>query len=293
MARSDAALREVRADLARVAASERPTVIKPPGRWPGLGLEELRRFRSICVVLAKRSLMVRYRQTVIGAAWTLLQPLTMMMVFTVFFGLVTRFPTEGIPYPVFVYVGLVAYQVVAKILNEGSQSVTANADLINKIYFPRAYFPISIALASLVDLLFSVVALAILLLFYGIVPGLPVLLTPLMIGLAVIAALGLSFWLSALNAEYRDITQLLPFLSQLWMFTSPIIYPSNLIPADYLPLYWLNPLAAVVDGLRWALTGTAAPPPEAWIIGTTVAVIVLVSGYVFFRSREPRFSDVV
>jgi lipopolysaccharide transport system permease protein len=293
MARTDATLRDARAEQARIAAAERPAVIRPPGRWPGLGLEELRRFWSICVVLAKRSLMVRYRQTVIGAAWTLLQPLTMMVVFTVFFGLVSRFPTEGIPYPVFVYIGLLAYAVVAKILNEGSQSVAANADLINKIYFPRAYFPISIALASLVDLLFSIVALAILLLIYGIVPGPAVLLTPLMIALAVVAALGVSFWLSALNAEYRDITQLLPFLSQLWMFTSPIIYPSNIIPPDYLNLYWLNPLAAVVEGLRWALAGTAAPPPEAWIIGTTVAVFVLVTGYVFFRSREPRFSDVV
>lgn len=235
--------------------------------------------------------MVRYRQTLVGAGWTLLQPITMMIIFTIFFGALVRFPTDNVPYPVFVYTGLLVYQAATKIMNEGGTSVQSGAALLNKIYFPRAYFPTSVALASLVDLLFSSIALGLLLIWFGIVPRLSIVFAPAMIFIAIVASLGLAFWLSALNAKYRDIAQLLPFFTQLLMFVSPIIYSSSLIPAQYLPLYWLNPMAVVINGLRAVVARTEWPPTEAWIIGGTMAVVLFVSGYLFFRKQEPSFSD--
>jgi lipopolysaccharide transport system permease protein len=270
-----------------------PTVIEPPRRWPGLGLAEFWRLRRICLVLARRSLMVRYRQTAIGAAWSLLQPILLMIVFTVFFGLLARTPTGGLPFPVFFFVGLVPFQMASKILTEGSTSVVNNASLLTRVYFPRVYFPTAVALAALVDLLLATVAMAILLLVFNIMPGSNIVFAPAFITLGWITALGVAYLLSALNVAYRDVTQLLPFLAQLWMFTSPIIYPSSIIPEAYRPLYFLNPLALVVDGLRWSIAGAPAPPAYAWLLGPLVSAVLLVGGYLFFRKREPDFADVV
>jgi lipopolysaccharide transport system permease protein len=267
-----------------------PTVIRPPGRWPGLGLGEAWRQRQICFVLAKRSLMVRYRQTVIGAAWSLLQPLLLMSVFTVFFGLFARLPSGNLPYPIFYLLGLVPWHMVSKLVNQGSTSVVSNATLVTRVYIPRAYFPTSIALASLFDLALALVPLALLLVIFGIVPGATVVLAPVFIAVAWLAALGLTYWLSALNVAYRDITQLLPFLTQLWMFSSPIIYPVSMVPEAFRTLYYLN---LVVTGLRWSIAGAPAPEPEAWALGLSVTAVLFVSGYLFFRHREPRFADVI
>jgi ABC-type polysaccharide/polyol phosphate export systems, permease component len=269
------------------------TVIRPPTRWPTLALHELWRYRSICMVLVRRSLMVRYRQTAVGATWAMLQPLLLMLVFTVFFGILANVQSEGIPYAVFVMIGLTIWQVVGKVLNEGSLSVVANGELVKKIYFPRVYFPIASALGSLVDLAFGFLALGGLLVIFRIVPGWTIVLVPVLVTIALAAVIGVSLWLAALNVTYRDIAQLLPFLTQVWMFTSPIFYSSSIIPAEFRPLYWLNPMVIAVDGLRWAIAGTSAPPIEEWIIGIVVAAILLCSGYVFFRQREPGFSDTV
>ena len=245
------------------------------------------------MVLVRRSLMVRYRQTVVGAAWAMIQPLSLMLVFTIFFGLLAKVQSEGLPYAVFVMIGLTIWQVVGKVLNEGSLSVVANGALVNKIYFPRAYLPIASALGSLVDLAFGFMALAVLLVIFGIVPGWPIVLAPLMIAIALAAGTGVSFWLSALNVTYRDVAQLLPFMTQMWMFSSPILYSSSSIPPDFRPLYWLNPMAITVDGLRWAIAGTSAPAIEEGLEGIIVAAILLCTGYIFFRHREPGFSDTV
>lgn len=269
------------------------TIIRPPRRWPGLGLAELWRFRAICFVLAKRNLMVRYRQTLVGASWSLLQPIMLMVLFTVFFGLLARLPSGGLPYPVFFFLGLLPWQMVAKILTEGSTSVVANASLVTRVYFPRAYFPTSVALSSLVDLALTTVALAILLAIFGIIPGPTVALAPVFVAIAWVAGLGVTYWLSALNVAYRDITQMLPFLAQLWMFSSPIIYPSTIIPEPYRALYFLNPMAFVIDGFRWAVAGAPVPPVEGWLLGPAVAGLLLLSGYLVFRQREPTFSDLV
>jgi homopolymeric O-antigen transport system permease protein len=270
-----------------------PQVIRAPGRWPGLGLREMWRYRSICLVLARRNLKVRYRQTLIGATWSVLQPIALMAVFTIFFGLLARVPTDGLPFAVFFYLGLMPWQMVAKILNEGTTSVISNSGLVTRVYFPRTYFPISVALASLVDLLLAGIALVILLVIFRVVPGLAVVALPVLVGVAWMSALGVTLWLSALNVAYRDVTQMLPFLIQLWMFGSPIIYPSSLIPESFRLLYFLNPIALVVEGFRWAIAHAPAPPLEAWVAGGGVAILLLVSGFLVFRRREPYFADII
>lgn len=272
---------------------QEPTIIGPPGRWPGLGLQDLWRDRALCLVLAKRNLRVRYRQTVIGAAWSLLQPVLFMLVFTVYIGWLGHLPSDGLPYPVFFFLGLMPWQMVSKILNEGSTSVVNNASMLQRVYFPRAYFPVSVALASLFDLTLTTGALAILLAVYGIVPGIQVIFAPIFIFVAWTAGLGIAFWLSSLNVFYRDVTQLLPFLTQLGFFASPIFYPGSLVPEPFQNLYFLNPFALVIDGFRWAITNVPPPPLNEWIVSTTSAVVILATGYLFFRSREKFFADVV
>ncbi|MDP8904244.1 MAG: ABC transporter permease [Chloroflexota bacterium] len=269
------------------------TIIRPSGRWPGLGLAEFWGLRRICLVLARRDLMVRYRQTLIGSAWAIVQPVLLMIVFSIFFGLLGRLPSAGLPYPVFFLLGLVPWQMVAKILNQGSASVTANAALVTRVYFPRTYFPVSVALASLVDLALASIALAVILLAFGVMPGVAIVVLPIFVAIAWMTALGVAFWLSAINVTYRDIVQLLPFLTQVWMFSSPIIYPATLVPAPYHVIYFLNPLALVVSGFRWAIGGAPAPPAEAWLLGSVVSAAVLASGYIFFRRREATFADVL
>jgi lipopolysaccharide transport system permease protein len=269
------------------------TIIRPPGSWPGLGLGEAWHFRSIAFVLAKRNLKVRYRQTVVGAGWAVAQPILLMLVFTIFFGLLARLPSDGVPYPVFFLSALAIWQIATKVLNEGSMSVVGNAALVNRVYFPRVYFPASVALASLVDLTFNALALTALLLIFGIVPGWTLLLVPLLVAITYVTSLGAAFWLSAINVMYRDVTVLLAFLTQLWFFTTPIIYPASIVPQQFLVFYYLNPMALVVTALRGALLGTPFPPLEAWPIAISMALLVLVSGYVFFRKREPTFSDVI
>jgi lipopolysaccharide transport system permease protein len=267
--------------------------IEPSRGWPSLDLAELWRLRRICLVLARRSLLVRYRQTVIGAGWSLLQPLLLMAIFTIFFGLLGRGSAEGLPFPVFYLLGLVPYQMISKILNEGSTSITSNGPLVTRVYFPRVYFPTSVGLAVLVDLALSLVAVAALLLVYRIVPGLSIIVAPFLVAIGWIFAIGVSYWLSALNVVYRDVAQLIPFLTQLLMFVSPIIYTSSIIPEPYRFFYFLNPVALVVEGFRWAFANAPGPPAYAWVLGPFVAIVVLTTGYVFFKKREPGFADYV
>lgn len=269
------------------------TTIRPPGGWAGWGLGEMWRTRSIAHVLARRSLMVRYRQTAVGAAWVILQPVLMMAVFTVFLGIFAGVGSEGIPYPVFVYTALLLWGAVSKTVAEGTGSLVANAGLLRELWFPRVHCPVSIVLASLVDLLVACVPLAILLLLSGIVPGPALLAAPLFLALAYAAALGVTLWLSALNVAWRDVGHLLPFLLQVWFFTSPVVYPSSIVPADLRVLLGLNPLVGAIDGLRWSVLGAPPPDPAVLLAGVLVAGTALVSGYAFFRLREPGFADLV
>ena len=270
-----------------------PTVIRPPASWPGLGLREFWRLRSILFVLVKRNLMVRYRQTLVGAAWSLLQPILLMTLFTIFFGILVRMPSGNVPYPVFYFIGLVPWQMVSKILTEGSTSVVSNSALVTRVYFPRAYFPVSVAIASLVDLALATVVLAGLMIAMHVVPTPYIILAPALIAVAWVTALGAALFLSALNVSYRDITQLLPFLAQLWMFASPILYPASLVPREYQALYFLNPVALVVSGFRSYVAGAEPPPVEGWVTGIVAAIVIFVSGYLFFRKKEATFADTI
>jgi lipopolysaccharide transport system permease protein len=244
-------------------------------------------------VLARRTLMVRYRQTFVGAAWAVLEPLLLMLTFTVFFGLLGRTSSDGIPYPVFFLSGLVVWQVIGKVVGDGSNSVVAGAGLVNRVYFPRAYFPIAATLSILADLAVDVIVLGVIMAVEGVVPGREIVFAPLAVLIGLGSGLGLAFLLSAVNVVYRDVSQMLPILIRLWFFSSPIMYSVSLIPPEFQPIYYLNPAAVAIAGFRWALTGTTPPPPEAWVIGSVVSATLLVIGYVFFRRREPTFSDTV
>jgi lipopolysaccharide transport system permease protein len=245
------------------------------------------------MVLAQRSLKVRYRQTAIGVVWAVLTPLALMAIFTIFFGVLARLPSDGVPFPIFFFSALSVWQVMAKILTEGSGSVVSNSALVNRVYFPRVYFPFAVALASLVDLAFNLLALGVLLLLFGRVPGMAIVLAPLLIAIGYVTCLGVVLWLSALNVAYRDVAVLLPLIVQAWFFLTPIIYTASIVPARWHWLYYLNPMALVVTGMRWAVVGTAPPPPEAWPLAIAVALVAFLSGYLFFRRRESTFSDVV
>ncbi len=269
------------------------TVICPPGRWPGLALAETWRLRRVCLVLAQRVLKVRYRQASVGIAWALIQPILLMLAFTVFFGLFARVPSEGVAYPVFFFSGLVLWQVTAKLLSEGSQSLIANSVLVTRIFFPRVYLPGAVALSSLVDFIFNLIALALLLVIYGYGLRPAMLALPLILLIVYAASLGLSLWFSALNVAYRDVAVLVPFITQVGFFLSPIIYPATIVPPSVQAFYFLNPMGLGITAFRWALLGTPNAPLEGWIAGSVMAGLLLASGYLFFRRREGTFADVI
>jgi lipopolysaccharide transport system permease protein len=270
-----------------------PTFIETPGRWPRWGLRELWDRRSIALVLARRNLRVRYRQTVLGIAWVLVQPLSLMLVFSIFFGLLVGRSYYDMPYPVFFLTALTLWLPTIKVVEEGTMSLIANQQLVSRVYMPRALIPVSIAIASAVDLFFLLIALAVTLVLFSIPIDVPLLGAPFLIVVAYVTGLGGAFWLSALNVAYRDVQVGMPFIERLWFFASPILYPASIVPAQFLPLYYLNPMALVTEGARWAFAGAPAPPLYAWAEGTVVAVLLLVTGYAFFRKREATFADVL
>lgn len=273
--------------------SIRTTTIRPAVGWPGLDLKEVWRYRSLCLVLTRRLLKVRYRQTVIGVGWAVGQPLMLMVMFSIVFGALARLPTEGIPFPVFYFCGLAVWGVVTKVLTEGTLSITSNAALVDRVYFPRVYLPISVALSSVVDLLFNGLALIVMLLLFDVRPTTFIVLTPLLIAIAYMTSLGVAMWLGALNVEYRDVTVVLPVFVQLWFFATPIIYPASIVPPQWELLYYANPMALVVTGIRAGFAGTPPPPVEAWPVSMIVAVLLFVIGYLFFRRRAATFADIV
>jgi lipopolysaccharide transport system permease protein len=265
----------------------------PSRGWPGLGIGELWLHRAVAVALARRTLMVRYRQTYLGALWVLIQPLLMAVVFTIFFGMLARVPTDGVPFAVFFMIGLVFYNNAVKIFNEGGMSIVANSGLVQRIYLPRATFPISVSLASLVDFAFTFLALLVVMLWYSIEPTGAIIIIPLLLAISFTTALGMAFWVASLSAAYRDLHIMLPFLSQVWMFASPIIYSVSVIPDWALPFYYVNPLALVITEARWALTGSAPAPLFAWFEAIAVAGALIVTGYLMFRSRQRTFADLL
>jgi lipopolysaccharide transport system permease protein len=255
-------------------------------------LAELWKYRELVFFLVWRDVKVRYKQTVLGVAWALFQPLSTMLVFSLFFGRLARMPSDGLPYPVFALAGLVPWMFFSFGLNEAANSLVASRHLITKVYFPRLAVPLAPVLAGLVDFAIALVLLFLVMGWYDIVPGARAFLVLPFVILVFMTALGVGFWLAALNVQYRDVRYLLPSLTQLWLFATPIAYPSSLLPSEWHTLYGLNPMAGAVAGFRWALLGTEAHGPMV-AVSLTTALTLLVGGLIYFRRMERVFADVV
>jgi lipopolysaccharide transport system permease protein len=271
----------------------RPVSIEPPRRWEILNLRELWSYRELLFFLTWRDVKVRYKQTAIGAAWAVLQPLLTMLVFAVVFGALIRVPSDGLPYPVFAYVALLPWTFFATALTRAGGSLVTDASLITKVYFPRLLLPVSAVLSSALDFCVAFLLLLALMAWYGIAPGPGVVTLPLFLLLAFLTALGCGLWLSALNVRYRDIAYVIPFLIQVWFFLTPVAYPSSLVPERWRALYGLNPMAGVVEGFRWALLGTAGTPGVTLVVSAVVVAIIFLGGVFWFRRLEQGFADVV
>lgn len=271
-----------------------PTLmIRPSHGWVSLRLKELWEYRELLYFLTWRDIKVRYKQTVLGAAWAIIQPFFTMVVFSIFFGYLAKVPSNGLPYPIFAYCALLPWQLFAHSLTESSNSLVANERLITKVYFPRLVIPISAVLAGLVDFAIAFVILLVMMFYYGIAPTMAILTLPLFVLLAVVTALAVGLWLSALNVQYRDVRYTIPFLTQFWLFVTPIAYPSSLVPEQWRALYGLNPMAGVVEGFRWALLGTSQAPGMLLLVSIVVVVGLLAGGLFYFRRMEKTFADVV
>ncbi len=268
-------------------------VLRPSRGWLGLKLSELWQYRELIYFLAWRDIRVRYKQTVLGAAWAIIQPLFTMILFSIIFGHLAKIPSDGVPYPIFAYCGLLPWQLFAFSLTQSSNSLVANQHLITKVYFPRLVIPISTMLAGLLDFLIAFVVLIAMMMYYGMTPTAAVWTLPLFLLLAVGTALGIGLWLSALNVQYRDVRHVIPFVTQFWLFATPIAYPSSLIPGSWRTLYGLNPMAGVVEGFRWALLGAGNPPAGFLGVSAVIALGVLLSGLYYFRRMERTFADTV
>jgi len=269
-------------------------VIRPSRGWVSLNLRDLWEYRELLYFLIWRSIKVRYKQTVLGAAWAILQPFLTMVVFSVVFGRLAKVPSNGIPYPIFAYTALLPWQLFARALTESGNSLVANQRLITKVYFPRLVIPIAAVLGGLVDFGIAFVILLGMMFYYGIVPTAAVLTLPLFLLLAIATALAMGLWLSALNVQYRDVRYAIPFLTQFWLFATPVAYPTSLVPERWRILYGLNPMTGVVEGFRWALLGSEVGGIRPLVILSALVVgLLLAGGLVYFRRMERTFADVV
>ena len=269
------------------------TIIRPSRGWISLNLRDLWEYRELLYFLTWRDIKVRYKQTVLGAAWAIIQPFFTMVVFSLFFGRLAKVPSDDIPYPIFSYAALVPWTFFANGLQQSSTSLVASANLIKKVYFPRLVVPISGVISGVVDFVLAFVVLLGMMLYFGIVPTWNVVWLPLLLLLALVTSLGVGLWLTAMNVQFRDVRYAVPFLVQAWMFATPIAYPSSLLDEPWRTLYGINPMAGVVEGFRWALLGTETAPGPIVLVSALVAVGLLISGAFYFRRMEKTFADVV
>jgi lipopolysaccharide transport system permease protein len=269
------------------------TVIEPSKGWIPVDLKEIWKYRELLYFLTKREIQVRYKQTVLGALWAIIQPVLTMVVFTLFFGRLAKMPSDGIPYPIFVYAGLLPWTYFANALSNSGNSLVGSANLISKVYFPRIIIPGSASLAGLLDFFVAMVVLFVMMAYYDFVPGVEILLFPFLIGLTFLCAVGVGLWFSALNVQYRDIRYVIPFLIQLWMFVSPVIYPVSLVPQNYQWVLALNPMGGVIRAYRASLLGHQ---PVDWLllgISTGIIIMIFTIGMYYFRRMEKTFADVI
>ncbi len=269
------------------------TIVKPREGWSPVDIGELLRYRGLFYFLASRDIKVRYKQTVLGGLWAVIQPAFTMIVFSFFFGRLAGLPSDGMPYPVFVYAGLLAWTYFSGAVTAAGDSLVSNSRLLTKVYFPRLVIPLAAAMAGLVDLIVASLLLVVLMAYYGIVPGPAVLLFPVLAALAFFCASGAGLWLSALNVRYRDIRYIIPFLIQLWMFLSPVIYPAAMVPERYRWLAMLNPMTGIIKAFRSCMLGSPAMDWTALGVSVAVTAALLISGAYYFRRMERGFADQV
>lgn len=269
------------------------TVIEPATGWVSLQLRELWKFRELLLFLAWRDIKVRYKQTYFGVAWAILQPLFMMTVFSVFFGRFAKLPSDGVPYPVFTMCALLPWQLFQYSLSQSSNSLVTSQQLIKKVYFPRLVIPLAAVLDGLVDFSVALVLLVAMMALYGIVPTHNVVFLPVFVLFATVTALSVGVWLSALNVKFRDVRYTVPFLTQFWMFATPVAYSSSLVPEKWRWAYGLNPMVGVVEGFRWALLGREATMGTSTVVSVGVVFVLLAGGFAFFRRMEASFADVL
>ena len=281
----------VAAPLAPHAATSGTIRIEPPSGWFELRLEELWEYRELLYFFVWRDVKIRYKQTAIGVLWVIIQPLLTMLVATLFFGRLAKLPSQGLPYPVFCFAALVPWTYFSAALVAATGVVVENQRVITKVYFPRLILPSSAVLSGLVDLAIGLVMLLIFTFAFGIKPTATVLLLPIFLVLAVFTALGVGLWLSALNALYRDVKYVTPFLVQFWTLASPVYYSSSMVPERYRWIYGLNPMAGVIDGFRWALTGTGHPPSSSLFTSTAMVFLLVLGGLFFFNCMEGSIAD--
>ena len=268
-------------------------VVKPSKGWISLKLGELWEYRELFYFLTWRDIKVRYKQTVLGAAWAIIQPFFTMVVFSLFFGKLAQVPSDGIPYPIFAYAALVPWTFFANGLTQSSNSLVGNANLIKKVYFPRLVIPISSVISGTFDFILAFVVLLGMMLYYGIFPTVNIVWLPFLLLLTFVTSLGVGLWLAALNVQFRDVSYTVPFLTQFWLFATPIAYPSSLLSEPWRTLYGINPMAGVVEGFRWALLSTDTAPGPIIVVSSLVAFAVLIGGVFYFKRLERSFADVI
>jgi lipopolysaccharide transport system permease protein len=274
--------------------AEFPLVVIEPSRgWISLRLQDLWRFRELLYFLVWRDMKVRYKQTLLGVFWAIVQPVLTTIIFSLFFGRLAKVPSEGIPYPIFCFAALVPWNFFANGMSQASNSLVGSADLVKKVYFPRLILPTAGVLSGVVDSCLSFLILLVMMFHYGLVPSYRTVFLPLFALLALCCSLGVSLWLSAMNVQFRDVRYIVPFLTQFWLFATPIAYPSTLLSPRWRAVYGLNPMAGVVEGFRWALLGTEAAPGPLVLVSAVVSLAFLTSGAFYFRRMEKTFADIV
>lgn len=274
------------------STSRRPTVVIEPTRgWSALNLKELWTYRDLLMILAGRDVKLRYKQTGLGVTWVVLQPLVAALIFSVMFGRFAKLPSNGQPYLLFVFSGVVVWNYFAAVLQRAGNSLITDQRLITKVYFPRLAIPLASTFSALIDLIVALVVLAIFMAIYRVAPTWRLLTLPFFIALAALTATGVSLWLSALNVKYRDFAHAMPFILQVWMFASPVAYAASLVPEKYRLLYSINPAVAFVEGARWAILGSSSVTRPMVLLTLGLGLLVFVGGAFFFRRTERGFAD--
>jgi lipopolysaccharide transport system permease protein len=268
-------------------------IIKPKKGWQLVDFKELAEYRDLFYFLVSRDIKVRYKQTVLGGLWAIIQPFFMMIVFSLFFGNLAKVPSDGIPYPIFSYSALIAWTYFASALTNSGNSLVQESTLISKVYFPRLITPLAPVLAGLLDFAISFIVLIAMMLYYRVYPTIMTLYLPLLVILMMLTASGMGMALAALNAKYRDIRYTIPFIVQFWMFASPVVYPASMLPEKYRFIYAINPMSGVIEAFRSALLGTIAFPTRTLLISAAVSIVVFIAGALYFKRTERYFADII